>query len=165
MIRARVRRHAVHDPMEGWWEGEMSQAMRVLLLTNEYPPHIYGGAGVHVEYLARELAKLTPVEVRTFGTEEVQQGHLRVRGLRRHVFLFRGPLASAMGRRKRLAVNGQQLFPVLAPRNPVEYLCCLLRINGALFHEMPLCVARSPDTQREWQHARAGMVTSNGPHP
>ena len=46
--------------------------MRVLLLTNQYPPHIYGGAGVHVEYLARELARLTPVEVRTFGTEESQ---------------------------------------------------------------------------------------------
>ena len=83
MIRAKIRRRTIHDPMEGWWEGEMSQDMRVLLLTNEYPPHIYGGAGVHVEYLARELAKLTPVEVRTFGTEEVQQGHLRVRGLRR----------------------------------------------------------------------------------
>ena len=44
--------------------------LRVLLLTNEYPPNFYGGAGVHVEYLSRELAKLTPVEVRTFGTEE-----------------------------------------------------------------------------------------------
>src|SRR5262245_16381002 len=59
----------------------MSRELRILLLTNEYPPHIYGGAGVHVEYLARELAKLTPVEVRTFGTEYVQQGLLHVRGL------------------------------------------------------------------------------------
>ena len=32
--------------------------MKALLLTNEYPPHVYGGAGVHVEYLARELAHL-----------------------------------------------------------------------------------------------------------
>ncbi len=32
--------------------------MRIALLTNEYPPHVYGGAGVHVEYLARELARL-----------------------------------------------------------------------------------------------------------
>ena len=29
---------------------------RVALLTREYPPEVYGGAGVHVEYLARELA-------------------------------------------------------------------------------------------------------------
>ena len=53
---------------------------RVLLLTNEYPPNFYGGAGVHVEYLSRELAKLTSVEVRTFGTEHLQQGRLRVQG-------------------------------------------------------------------------------------
>jgi alpha-maltose-1-phosphate synthase len=54
--------------------------LRVLLLTNEYPPHVYGGAGVHVEYLSRELAQLTPVEIRTFGTEDVWQAQLRVRG-------------------------------------------------------------------------------------
>jgi starch synthase len=32
--------------------------MRITILTNEYPPHVYGGAGVHVDYLSRELAKL-----------------------------------------------------------------------------------------------------------
>jgi alpha-maltose-1-phosphate synthase len=31
--------------------------MRISILTNEYPPHVYGGAGVHVEYLTRELAR------------------------------------------------------------------------------------------------------------
>ena len=31
--------------------------MSVALLTREYPPEVYGGAGVHVEYLARELAR------------------------------------------------------------------------------------------------------------
>ncbi|HET6408590.1 MAG TPA: glycogen synthase, partial [Chthoniobacteraceae bacterium] len=41
--------------------------MKTLLLTNEYPPTIYGGAGVHVEYLSRELAKLMAVEVRCYG--------------------------------------------------------------------------------------------------
>jgi starch synthase len=40
---------------------------KVVLLTREYPPEVYGGAGVHVEYLARELARLGPVEVRCFG--------------------------------------------------------------------------------------------------
>ena len=37
--------------------------MRVALLTREYPPDVYGGAGVHVEYLARELAALEDVTV------------------------------------------------------------------------------------------------------
>ncbi len=41
--------------------------MKALLLTREYPPDVYGGAGVHVEYLARELARLIELEVRCFG--------------------------------------------------------------------------------------------------
>ena len=41
--------------------------MNAVLLTREYPPDVYGGAGVHVEYLARELAKLIDLEVRCFG--------------------------------------------------------------------------------------------------
>jgi alpha-maltose-1-phosphate synthase len=40
---------------------------RVALLTREYPPDVYGGAGVHVEYLSRELAKLVDVGVYCFG--------------------------------------------------------------------------------------------------
>jgi alpha-maltose-1-phosphate synthase len=40
---------------------------RVALLTKEYPPEIYGGAGVHVENLSRELAKLLDVGVYCFG--------------------------------------------------------------------------------------------------
>jgi alpha-maltose-1-phosphate synthase len=42
--------------------------LKVCLLTREYPPAVYGGAGVHVEYLARELARKIDVEVRCFGT-------------------------------------------------------------------------------------------------
>jgi starch synthase len=37
------------------------------LLTREYPPEVYGGAGVHVEYLARNLQPLADVRVRCFG--------------------------------------------------------------------------------------------------
>ena len=54
--------------------------MKVLFLTNEYPPHIYGGAGVHVGYLSRELAKMMPVEVRCFGDQRLEEGNLRVIG-------------------------------------------------------------------------------------
>ena len=42
----------------------MSELKKVAMFTNEYPPNVYGGAGVHVEYLSRELARLVPVEVR-----------------------------------------------------------------------------------------------------
>ncbi len=41
--------------------------MRVGLMTREYPPYVYGGAGVHVEYLSRELARQIEVEVHAWG--------------------------------------------------------------------------------------------------
>ncbi len=41
--------------------------MRVGLMTREYPPYVYGGAGVHVEYLSLELAKTIEVEVHAWG--------------------------------------------------------------------------------------------------
>ena len=41
--------------------------MRIGLLTREWPPEAYGGAGVHVEYLARELRKLIDVDVQCWG--------------------------------------------------------------------------------------------------
>lgn len=54
--------------------------MKVLLLTNEYPPYTYGGAGVHVEYLSRELSRLMEVEVRCFGDQATTAEHLQVTG-------------------------------------------------------------------------------------
>lgn len=54
--------------------------MKALLLTNEYPPNVYGGAGVHVDYLSRELARLMDVEVRAFGSQLIEGSHLSVRG-------------------------------------------------------------------------------------
>jgi starch synthase len=42
-------------------------SMRVALLTREYPPHVYGGAGVHVDYLSRELRPLVDLTVHCLG--------------------------------------------------------------------------------------------------
>ena len=54
--------------------------MRVGLMTREYPPYVYGGAGVHVEYLSRELAKVVDVEVHCWGDQKADEGSLHVRG-------------------------------------------------------------------------------------
>lgn len=54
--------------------------MRVGLMTKEYPPAVYGGAGVHVEYLSRELAKRIEVEVHCWGDQKSAEGNLTVRG-------------------------------------------------------------------------------------
>jgi starch synthase len=54
--------------------------LRVGLFTREYPPQVYGGAGVHVDYLSRELAKEIEVEVHCWGPQQADQGKLHVRG-------------------------------------------------------------------------------------
>ncbi|ADD01558.1 glycogen synthase [Thermoanaerobacter mathranii subsp. mathranii str. A3] len=54
--------------------------LKVTMFTNEYPPNIYGGAGVHVDYLVRELSKLMKVDVRCFGDQDYTADNLKVRG-------------------------------------------------------------------------------------
>jgi starch synthase len=59
--------------------------MRIALFTNEYPPNVYGGAGVHVEYLSRELARVDggahDVQVLSFGAQHESTGNLHVQGV------------------------------------------------------------------------------------
>ncbi len=54
--------------------------MKALFYTREFPPYVYGGAGVHVEYLAAELAKLMKVDVRCFGDQDESAPNLNVKG-------------------------------------------------------------------------------------
>ncbi|MEW8996622.1 MAG: glycogen synthase [Thermoanaerobacter sp.] len=54
--------------------------LKVTMFTNEYPPNIYGGAGVHVDYLVRELSKLMKVDVRCFGDQDFTADNVKVRG-------------------------------------------------------------------------------------
>jgi alpha-maltose-1-phosphate synthase len=54
--------------------------LRAALFTREYPPHVYGGAGVHVEYLSRELARNIEVEVHCWGEQRSDENNLHVRG-------------------------------------------------------------------------------------
>jgi alpha-maltose-1-phosphate synthase len=54
--------------------------VRVCLLSNEYPPNVYGGAGVHVDYLSRSLARHCEVSVHCFGDQSSSEGNLKVTG-------------------------------------------------------------------------------------
>ena len=68
--------------------------MRVLYMTNEFPPNIYGGAGVHIEYLSKEMAKIkdAKVEVRSFHNQQasMEDGKLVVKGIKVDASLFDG---------------------------------------------------------------------------
>jgi glycogen synthase len=55
--------------------------MNVCFFTNEYPPNVYGGAGVHVDYLARELSRRTNLLVKCFGPQDERKENLRVKGV------------------------------------------------------------------------------------
>ncbi|MCV0403267.1 MAG: glycogen synthase [Chloroflexi bacterium] len=54
--------------------------MRALFLTNEFPPSIYGGAGVHVDELTRHLRAYLELDIRTFGDHDALEDGWRVRG-------------------------------------------------------------------------------------
>jgi starch synthase len=58
----------------------VAEIRKAALFTNEYPPNVYGGAGVHVEYLSKALARRIAVEVRCFGDQRVDAPNLVVRG-------------------------------------------------------------------------------------
>ena len=54
--------------------------MKALFFTKEFPPNVYGGAGVVVEYLASELEKLMEIDIKCFGEQDVSSGNMRVKG-------------------------------------------------------------------------------------
>ena len=54
--------------------------MKVALLTNEFPPDIYGGAGIHVQFLSRELKAFCEIEARAFGHQNDTERNLHALG-------------------------------------------------------------------------------------
>ena len=59
--------------------------MKIVMLTNEAPPNIYGGAGVHVDFLSREIARLEgkqhSIQVVCFGDQDELEGNRSLRGV------------------------------------------------------------------------------------
>jgi alpha-maltose-1-phosphate synthase len=126
--------------------------MKALLLTNEYPPHVYGGAGVHVEFLSRELARLIEVEVRCFGDQHVDDGRLHVRGYPQPQGMtapeYLQPVFGAMGRD--LAWAGTN-----TDADVVHCHTWYSHLGGILIHQgygLPLVVtAHSLEPLRPWK--------------
>ena len=83
--------------------------MRVGLFTREYPPHVYGGAGVHVEYLSRELAKEIEVEVHCWGLQQADQGNLHVRGEEPWIEISNGTQGKFKGALEAFSLNLTQV--------------------------------------------------------
>jgi alpha-maltose-1-phosphate synthase len=83
--------------------------LRAALFTKEFPPHIYGGAGVHVDYLSRELAKKIDVEVHCWGKQHADLGRLHVRGAEPWDEITHGTTGKFKGALEALSLNLTQV--------------------------------------------------------
>jgi alpha-maltose-1-phosphate synthase len=84
-------------------------ALRVGLFTREYPPLVYGGAGVHVDYLSRELARQIEVEVHCWGPQQADEGRLQVRGAEPWAEITNGTEGKFKGALEALSLNLTQI--------------------------------------------------------
>ncbi|MFG2309337.1 glycogen synthase [Streptomyces sp. NPDC048566] len=124
--------------------------MRVGLLTREYPPDVYGGAGVHVEFLARELRALTDLDVHCWG-EGAAGGVVRHRpwpaldGANDALRTFSVDLSIAAGLAGRDLVHSHTWYANLAGH------------FGKLLHGIPHVVtAHSLEPLRPWKAEQLG---------
>jgi glycogen synthase len=133
--------------------------MKVLLLTREYPPDVYGGAGVHVEYLARELAKLAAVEVRTFGRQAIEDAALAVHGHGAAAAAADDPTAPYVSAVRALRV-GLSLAARPTGADVVHSHTWYAAFGGVLarlLHGIPLVVtAHSIEPLRPWKREQLG---------
>jgi len=83
--------------------------LRVGLFTREYPPQVYGGAGVHVDYLSRELARQIEVEVHCWGPQHSDNGKLHVRGAEPWPEISNGTEAKFKGALEAFSLNLTQI--------------------------------------------------------
>jgi starch synthase len=83
--------------------------LKVGLFTREYPPNVYGGAGVHVEYLSRELARRIEVEVHCWGEQHSDEGNLHVRGAEPWKEISEGTQEKFKGALEALSLNLTQV--------------------------------------------------------
>jgi alpha-maltose-1-phosphate synthase len=83
--------------------------VRAALFTKEFPPHIYGGAGVHVDYLSRELARKIDVEVHCWGKQHADLGRLHVRGQEPWAEITHGATGKFKGALEALSLNLTQV--------------------------------------------------------
>ena len=136
--------------------------MKALLLTREYPPHIYGGAGVVVGQLAEALARLMPVEVRCFGERAAAESTDRI-ALRGYAPWER----VGAGRDKPLYAPALETLSIALAmaRDPVDaqvahahtWYADMAGLWIRTLHRVPLCVTlHSMEPLRPWKADQLG---------
>jgi alpha-maltose-1-phosphate synthase len=133
--------------------------VKILFLTREYPPHVYGGAGVVVDHLSRALARRASVEVRCFGDQAHASAALTVRGYAPWTRLGGGPEAPYAPALEALSVGlAMARDPVAA--DVVHTHTWYVGLGGMLaqaIHGLPLVVTlHSLEPLRPWKADQLG---------
>ncbi len=125
--------------------------MRVAVLSREYPPEVYGGAGVHVEFLVRELRKLVEVDVHCFGATRDEPG---VRSYATHP-----GIAEANSALRTLGVD-IEIAAALGDAHVLHshtWYANLAGVLGGQLHGVPhVLTAHSLEPQRPWKAEQLG---------
>jgi alpha-maltose-1-phosphate synthase len=133
--------------------------VRVLLLSREYPPHVYGGAGVVVDHLSRALARRAAVEVRCFGDQAVDGPELTVHGYAPWERLAGGPEAAYAPALQALSVGLAMARDAVAA-DVVHTHTWYVGLGGMLvqaIHDVPLVVTlHSMEPLRPWKADQLG---------
>ncbi|HEY3353522.1 MAG TPA: glycogen synthase [Polyangia bacterium] len=133
--------------------------MKATIITNEYPPHVYGGAGVHVKFLTRELAKTMHVEVRCFGEQKLDQPNLKVRGYQAWDRMWEGD------ERRFNSTLGTFSIDLAMVRDRIDgdiihahtWYACLAGYMGKVLYDVPLvCTTHSLEPLRPWKEEQLG---------
>jgi glycogen synthase len=136
--------------------------VKALLLTREYPPHIYGGAGVVVGQLASALSQLMAVEVRCFGERPATEASspIALRGYTPWARVGPGP----DGPRYAPALETLSIALAMA-RDPVDadvahahtWYADMAGLWIRMLHRIPLCVTlHSMEPLRPWKADQLG---------
>ncbi len=125
--------------------------MRVAVLSREYPPEVYGGAGVHVEFLVRELRRIVEVDVHCFGAPRSEAG---VRA-----YLPPAELASANPALQTLGVDLEMAAGLGAADvlHSHTWYANLAGVLGSQLHGVPhVLSAHSLEPHRPWKAEQLG---------
>lgn len=136
--------------------------MKIMMITNEYPPHIYGGAGVHVDYLCRELVRLDDarhrLKVLCFGDQQESGANFDVTGIAGMPDLFRQGEANEKVidvLRRNIAITG-----LAGNADIVHCHTWYAFLAGCLvkqFMEIPLVITvHSLEPKRPWKREQIG---------
>jgi glycogen synthase len=133
--------------------------VKILFLTREYPPDVYGGAGVVVDHLSRALARRASVEVRCFGERGPTPGNPAIRGYAPWSRLAGGPDAPYAPALEALSVGlAMTRDPVTA--DVVHTHTWYVGLGGMLVqavHRVPLVVTlHSLEPLRPWKADQLG---------